>query len=213
MNNKDAEKTSFFDKTLTPILDIYVSKIEDTGENLILPAAREEEIRSISCESVKKEKRYAFLLLRYAMEKSLGIKMEDVEFSRLDSGRWVCPVCEFSISHSSGWCAVAVSGERVGVDIEKIVQPRAQGFAKRALSDEEFIKYSSLSAGDALNYLILKWCEKESAFKVSDCKAFVPCETKTLNCSSRIIRLSDEEFALGICAKDISHMRIYIDIR
>ena len=196
-------------KSAKSYLDIYIAKIAGVPDGFVLPRARLDELDLISNESVKREKRFAFLLLGYAIEKSLGIKMVDVEFSRLASGKWICPVCEFSISHASGYCAVAVSQDRVGVDIEKIALPRSSAFAKRALTGEEFSEYSKLSAEAALRFLVLKWCEKESAFKASGGDIFVPSDTNTANSHSRIIKLSGEEYALAVCSEDISDMRIF----
>ncbi len=211
-NIKRLGEISLSDGILPPVLDIYISKIPDNVNcDLHLPKGREAEMESVSNEAVKKEKRYAFLLLRYAMEKSFGIKMEDTEFLRLDSGRWVCSSCEFSISHSLGYCAVAVSRERVGVDIERIAAPRSAGFAKRALTEAEFAEYSALAPSDALDYLISAWCKKESAFKMAGGSVFVPSSCRTdKDVYSEIISLDGEKFALGVAAKDLSNIRVRI---
>ena len=196
------------------VLDIYISKVpEKVKLNCRVPRIRRRDIATVSNERVFREKAYASMLLDHAMRKSLGIKLRRAEIQKLSSGKWVSPFCEFSISHSGGFCAVAISQKPVGVDIEPIREPSAEGFAKRVLTPKELSGYESLSGDERMEYLMLKWCEKESIFKASGKEAFVPSAIETgKNTRSKIILLDGRKFALGIYAESFLKMNIYENV-
>jgi len=198
-----------------PVLDIYISRIpENVKMSSHFPEARREEISKISNERVAREKIYATELLGYAMERSLGLKLRKAELSRLPSGKWISASCEFSISHSGGYCAVAISRNPVGIDIEPIEPPRSERFAERVLTETELSEYNALAGDAALDYLILKWSEKESIFKARGEGAFVPSEIETGKGSrSEIIELDGVRFALGVSAASFLKMKINKDVR
>ena len=54
------------------------------------------------------------------MERSLGIKIKDLNITKTEHGRYVTDKIDFSLSHSKEALAVAISRASVGVDIEQI---------------------------------------------------------------------------------------------
>lgn len=197
-----------------PVLDIYISRIpEKVKMGLHFPAKRREEIMAVSNENVRREKIYATQLLEYAMERSLGVKLHRAELERLPSGKWISPACEFSISHSGGYCAVAISRKPIGVDIELVKKPSSEKFAERVLTERELSEYNLLSGEQALEYLIKKWCEKESIFKAGRADAFVPSAIETGKSSrSELIELEGSKFALGVSAESFLRLKIHKDV-
>ena len=135
-------------------IDVYIAKIPfDTEEIILYPPARQEEVLGCTNEKVRRHKYYVWKLLLYALEKSLSLKGEDIVFEKTKEGKWICPACFFSLSHSENIVAVALSENTVGVDVEKI-RPVNSSVLKKLVNEkasvEEFFK---------------KWTEKESVFK------------------------------------------------
>ena len=91
--------------------------------------------------------------------RALGVRRES-ELS-CEGGRPYLPGGrEFSLSHSGGRCAIAVSGERIGLDIE-LMDPGNLIAAPAALTEEEL----EFMRGDPLRRFHLLWTRKESVFK------------------------------------------------
>lgn len=93
------------------------------------------------------------------LNKVLGLCENDIKI-----GEYGKPYSEkikekFSISHSGDYCVLAVSGNEVGVDIEKI-SPAHLNVAKRVFTEEE-IAYVN---GDSEKFFAL-WTMKESISK------------------------------------------------
>ena len=75
-----------------PVLDVYFSEILDSVKLTgLYPPMREKEIAGVSNERVRREKYCAWRLLEYALERSLGLKIEKLEFAKEKSGRWTSP--------------------------------------------------------------------------------------------------------------------------
>lgn len=198
-----------------PLLDIYISKIpEEVKLDLHLPIERRREIEAVSNRRVAREKAYATELLKYAMDRSLGLKLKRAELERLPSGKWVSPFCKFSISHSGGFCAVAISKNPVGVDIEPVVRPNSEKFAQKVLTASELSEYEALMGDDQTEFLILKWCEKESVFKRDGTDAFVPSSIDSKgSVRSQLIELDGQKFALAVSASSFLGMKINKDVK
>ena len=69
---------------------------------------RQKEIESCSNFKVKQEKFYIWKLLEIALKQSLGIDIREVEFRKLDNGKWVCDKCQFSLSHIKAHSSTAI---------------------------------------------------------------------------------------------------------
>ena len=159
-------------------VDVYVSPIP-TSVNFtpLIPKEREQEIKSLSNERVKREKYYAWKLLEYALKNALGVNVADAKIYKSKNGKWKSEFCEFSISHSGSCVAVAVSHAPVGIDIEPLGASRRAGFAEKLLSEDEFLRYSALSDAEKNDFLLTRWCIKEAIFKKGAGAVFVPSKT------------------------------------
>jgi len=71
----------------------------------------------------------------------------------------------FNISHSGDWVVVAVSGNEVGIDIEKIRPPHYR-IAERYFSKHELQTLNELQDEEKKNYFFDLWTLKESYLKL-----------------------------------------------
>ena len=198
-----------------PIVDVFTAKLPescDMGE--IYPVEREDEINAASNERVKREKYCAWRLLKYAMQRSLGIKMENVSFTKEENGKWTTPACYFSISHSSSMIAVAVSRTPIGIDVESFSSPVNAGFAQRILTDDEAREYGALPDGSKDEYLITKWSAKEAIFKQSDDAAFAPGSIVIDPASlySKTLELDGVKYSCAVATQTPEKTRFFEDI-
>lgn len=194
------------------IADVYFSSLPDAPPSvLLLSERRREELRSVSNERVVREKYYVWRLLEYALKKSLDVDVAGLRFEKGDNGRWSTTGCEFSLSHSGGAIAVAVSTKKIGVDVERLRIKRADNFAEYILTDAEKREYSSLSDESKEAFLTRKWCEKEAVFKSLDEAAFLPSkiEVSDFPHASEEIELAGEKYILAVAGEYIDELEFF----
>ena len=195
-----------------PIADIYFAEIPEEGEiSELCPPERNAEICATSCERVKKEKYYAWKLLEYAVQRSFGLKIGNMNIVKLPSGKWRGEGCEFSISHSDGAVAVAVSRAPVGVDIEAIRAPRCNGFAEKILSEDELIAFDSVPVSEKEGYLIDKWTAKEASFKAAGDTSFIPSRVAVDERHTKTARITigGKLYSYSIVTTTPERLRVY----
>ena len=195
-----------------PLVDVYVARLPDEiGSGKILPKEREEEISSVTNERVRREKYYAWRLLEYGLERSLGLKIGKMEFSKTPYGKWISPSCKFSISHSGDLLAVAISRAEVGVDVEPILPPKSDRFAYRVLTPSELSEYSSLGEKERVRFLISSWSAKEAIFKTSDRASFIPSEIDTEQKKIKTLEFTEGEtnYILAVATETPERIRLY----
>ena len=191
---------------------VYVAKLPLTeSAEALSNIERQAEINSISNERVRREKYYVWRLLEYAMRQSLGIDPAEVEFKKDTSGKWTCDACEFSLSHSGDALAVAISKEPVGVDIERERIKRPDAMADFILTANERREYENISNEAKEKYLIYKWCEKESAFKLQNKASFKPAQIETAEFFSTVTEteLLSEKYILAVSSKSKDTVKIF----
>ena len=179
----------------------YAQTSVDTAERELYPRERMEEILECKNESVRREKYSAWKLLEHAINDAFSLDFDNLQFAKLDSGQWVCDKCSFSISHSDGVAAVAVSDASVGVDIEP-VRAIDQRLASKVLTDSEYEYYSSLGEDDRANLLLECWCKKEAIFKAASGSVLLP---KTIECSAyhtvvKRMNISQREYVIALAS-------------
>lgn len=191
---------------------VYVAKLPLTeSAEALSNIERQAEINSISNERVRREKYYVWRLLEYAMRQSLGIDPAEVEFKKDTSGKWTCDACEFSLSHSGDALAVAISKEPVGVDIERERIKRPDAMADFILTANERREYENISNEAKEKYLIYKWCEKESAFKLQNKASFKPAQIETAEFFSTVTEteLLSEKYILAVSSKSEDTVKVF----
>ena len=196
-----------------PITDLYIASVPDGKLTRVTPAKRREQIDRTTNESLKRQRYYVWRLLEYALNRSFGYKLNELELQLSDSGKWSCKECFFSLSHTDKAVAVAVSRKPIGVDIEPYSSRHHDRFAERILTERELTEYSLLNGNKAYEYLINKWCAKESLFKQGNEEVFKPSQ---LDCSTGVVtkavELDNTLYCCAVASEDTDKLRIYKDI-
>lgn len=204
---------SFFKKF--PVIDVYIARIPNNEKiTSIYPEARQKEIDSVSNNRIKTEKYFVWKLLEYAIDKSFSQKISNVSIWKSESGKWLCNMCEFSLSHSDDLVCVAISKSPVGVDIEKIKQPQID-LSRRILTEKEYEQYSKLSEEEKIGYAIGVWTKKESLFKLGNLKSISLNDFVSLsgNVFQKTIYIDNDAYSLSVASDGINKINLYENIK
>ena len=176
-------------------IDVYLAKIpNDLPVLSSQPKLREEELQSC-CDKVKREKTYSWSLLISAIEKRYGELSKDFEFTKAENGKWLCNGCCFSITHSKGYVAVAVSDAPVGIDMES--ESREITKIQKTLT---LLEQKEFENSIDKNFLLKKWTQKESLYKKCGVSAFNPFKIETVgeHFVTKTVAATDENFIIPV---------------
>ncbi|MBR0445990.1 MAG: lecithin retinol acyltransferase family protein [Oscillospiraceae bacterium] len=194
---------------LRPV-EVYVAIIPEGEITPVLPAQRQEQIENTTHEGVKRQRYYVWKLLEIALKRSYDYEMKDLQFSRDEAGKWTCKECYFSLSHTDGAVAVAVSRKPVGVDLERTDHTVRPGLAEKILTEGE----KNLSREDENAFLLQMWCAKEAKFKAGCEDVFQPKKISVLTgVRTQTVRLGEQEYCLAVAADNLTNLRIYENIQ
>lgn len=197
-----------------PLVDVYTALIpEKFVMKDVYPSARQKEIESCKNIKVKTEKYFVWKLLEYALNRSFGYKIQNLDFKKDRHGKWTTSSCYFSLSHSDNVVAVAVSRSPVGVDVERIREVKSRAIEK-TLTEIEKKAYMDFAQDDKEQFLITIWSAKESVFKASDEKAFKPSKTQGLSetVASEKISFASDDYVLSVCTSHVENIRKFYRI-
>ena len=199
-----------------PIVDVYLAVVPD-GEPCgnLYPPERNREVFEVRNPEVKKEKYYAWRLLEYGLERSLGLKIKKMEITKTPSGKWVSPSCKFSISHSDGVVAVVISRAEVGIDIERLKAPKSDSFANRILNEEELCRFDAVSdEEERVKYIISSWTSKEALFKTTGGESFIPSSFSGDDpcVKTQLINMGGVDYMLSVATDTPEKIKINKDI-
>ena len=177
---------------------VYLAKIPEQIQGEIYCKERSLEIVSCQSDKVKKQKFYAWRLLELCAKKH-GFNVEDLHFYKMQNGKWKCSEFEFSLSHSENFVAVILSSEKVGIDLQKDCELKTDLFASKILTKSELLEYSQLQDYNKREFLIEKWTQKESVYKMLEDKSL---NISQINCkdypiTTKKISLEDETYYLS----------------
>lgn len=198
-----------------PIVDVYVAVLPRDAEMPPLSCdLRQADIDQVSSLKLKRQKYFVWRLLEYALERSFGLKNQDLNF-RKEGERYVCDQAYFSLSHSDGGLAVAVSRGPVGVDLEKVRSRDTDSLAQRVFTPEEMTAYTRLSAEEKTPFFFRTWTAKEALFKAAHKEVFVPGEQNTLqeNVKNYMLTVDGAPFCLSVATKTPERIRLYEQIQ
>ena len=149
-------------------MNIYITKTGAKEKELIpfLSAERLKKIKSITNEKVRREKIYAYGLLRYALFEE-RLTASAPAFSYGQNGKPFLtdyPDIHFNLSHAGGFCACAVSDEEIGLDIQDF-RPLKADISRRICTPAEL---EAVNASDDPQKEICRlWCMKEARGKLT----------------------------------------------
>lgn len=131
---------------------------------VVTNAIRQKEIDNLSSPLSKNQKYYVWQLLCYALKQTFDNKVSQKDLTKNADGKWICPYCHLSLSHSGLVVAVALSSEPVGIDVQKVrsITPK---LTQRILTQDQVEQYQTLSNTEQQKYVISNWCKRESIFK------------------------------------------------
>lgn len=194
-----------------PIVHVYIATIPQNVQVCsVSPKQREEEINACSHERVKKEKYCAWKLLEYALKHSFGLSLSELEFQKTERGKWTTPSCYFSLTHCDGVAAVAVSLDKVGVDVEKY-SDKLRSASRRFLTEKETLCLQSLKECEQLDYLARKWTQKESIFKAFGEGGFAPTRIETDEYKT-LTKTLENGYVLSVASNDVEQIRWYQNV-
>ena len=192
-------------------IEIYLAPLPRSAElGAVYPKERDDEIKAISNERTRREKYYAWKLLRCALEHSLGIGIEELEFKK-HNGKWTTDGVEFSLSHSGEALAVALSYAPVGVDIEPIAEIDREGVARRFFTEGELVEYLKANVDCREEAFLRIWTAKEAIFKSRAQSAFAPSSVDTSNTEAHTeaVIIENKPYILSAFAEPLSEVTVY----
>lgn len=192
---------------------IYLAPLPSSEIGTVRLDARQKEIDGVSNEKVKREKYFVWKLLEYAFNEQFGERAEQALLQKCATGKWVCDLCEFSLSHSGKLLCVALSNAPVGVDIEKIKTPKTD-LSKEILSRAEQEVYQTLSTDEKVPFLITAWTKKESLFKKKNLLSLTRDAFREQDGAvfQTTIRLQGESYALSVATDTPDKVTVFYDI-
>lgn len=181
-----------------PTVDIYIGAVKDFSDFNQLPVYMEEKIKNIKNQQNVAEKKAGYGLLHHAVGNIYDIKKCFLGKTGKPLHTHFC----FSVSHSSGLVAVAVSSAPMGIDIEKCEHKnRTDKLIKKILHKNDKEK----------NSLVL-WTVKEAAFKFSETdEFFTPSSIDTDKFNSKTVKFTwnDTEFMLSVVSDDLTDVKFH----
>lgn len=185
------------------VLVMFAPLVDTDISAPLVPAEREREVRGTKNEAVRREKYLVWKLLARAVKDRFNLDFANLEFTKNENGKWVCPDFYFSLSHSDGALCVAVSASEVGVDIQR-VHRASKGLAKRFLTDGERSYMAQLPDEEQERFFIEAWAKKESLFKKSGGIALDPRGIDTLasGAVTSFVTLGGEEYVIALAINE-----------
>lgn len=181
-------------------IKVYIS-FDSVADKVFMPEARRKEIDSVTDEKLAESKINTWNLLNFALSHGLNANPCDVKFTKNEYGKWEANGFYFSLSHTDGAVAVAVSDFPCGVDVERISSFKQKCENKKyALSFAERIGEKYVDGND----LLKKWTGKESVYKAEGKGWFSPRETRIENKNVYYASVGDYLVAAAISGSDFS---------
>lgn len=153
------------------MLKVFVAStdIADVFDKKVISGYWERKIEATHHTGMRRERAAAAMLLSYALGRCFGLDESVLEYAEGDYGKpyiTSLPNVHFNISHTDGYCAVAVSDGHVGIDIQRIESELSDGkkaMIRKFFSESELDFYGSIEDTPSLFYRL--WTAKESAVK------------------------------------------------
>lgn len=186
------------------MISVYVAGVCENGDiRAIYPGERAKEIQSVTNPQLKLQKISSWKLLEKAVADSFGYRLNELNLSRNANGKWTCDKLFFSLSHTAGQVAVAVSDKPVGVDIESFSafeKRNVEKLADRILCDNERLTDNA--------EILRLWTKKESIFKCFGGEVFSPDKIHTADYPVRTVEYGG--YCVSVCGnyEDLTDLTI-----
>ena len=174
----------------------------------VQPAIRNQAIQRCTDILTRQQKYCVWQLLDYALRQHCGKGVDGYSFNVSSNGKWSCNAnAQFSLSHSNNVVAVAISAQKVGVDIEAVSsfgeRANDEAFINRVLTSDERQRLMLCEKSRRSQKLALLWTHKESVFKMSDNPYFAPksIDTAKRPADSRLLEIDGVQYALSVATQ------------
>ncbi|UUD36938.1 4'-phosphopantetheinyl transferase psf-1 [Mycoplasmopsis californica] len=190
-------------------LYVYLSNVNrEIDLDKIYSETRKQEINNTSNIDVKSSKYSGWLLLQKAVKEVLNLDPSKINFTKDINNKWICKEFYFSLSHTNKFVAVAVSDQRVGIDIEEIKTVYVN-ISQRILTSEELEEFTLLSQEKRNDYLLEKWTQKEALFKYGHNSIFEAKKLDTITNQNLLsTQILNNNLVLSICSKNSKKPKI-----
>lgn len=196
-----------------PVLDVYLAPIpEGLPPGEIVSPERRRELEGTKNPAVLVQRSLAWRALEYAAARSFGLDARELRFHKNEYSRWSCEGLEFSLSHTEGMAAAAVSDSPVGVDVENIPLFAERYAAKNDLVAAMLRKVAApREAGErGAAALLWLWTGKESLFKAGQSGYFQPDKTLCGAETRRLVILSEPPVLLAVSGAGLESLRLFL---
>ena len=166
----------------------------------LFPPERQLEVMAKKNRQTQRESYFAWRLFELAALRVTG-KSPDALGLKKENGRWSAENIDFSISHSGGALAVAISSDAVGVDIEPLsAEDDGERIARRFFSADELSLYLSSEPSLRREAFLRIWTAKEAIFKSRAEAAFAPSEVDSRSQSvyTDVIYLGECDYVVSV---------------
>ncbi len=175
-------------------VNVYVGKVSHFAQNENLPDFVCSDLKKIRNIRVRNEKKAGYGILAFAIEK-MGIDADVRDCFLGKTGKPLHNSFDFSISHSNGVVALAISlSDSVGIDVEPL---------NKAKRTDKLFKKTMCDGEETISSLVL-WTKKEAIFKFEGKeRGFKPKTINTIDYNTKSVKFDfeKEEFVLSIAGK------------
>ena len=147
-----------------------------------------------------------------AAKRTMDRDIESCSFRKKANGKWVCDQFCFSLSHTDGYAAVAISGEAVGVDLESSERAKkrfsgsVRAMMEKICTETEASRYRM----DSLADLLTVWTKKEAVYKCTEPDGFYPDRIESGGYRVKTYRTEgDGALYLSVCSALINSANYY----
>lgn len=194
------------------MIEVYITRVGRFCIGGEYPDYLCSELEGITNNAVADEKKTAYSLLNYALERSFGIVNGVRSLKRSPSGKPISSLFFCSLSHSRGFVAVAVSDEEVGIDIEVLSDRNRESLAERILDGNEKERYLSLDGEERRLYFLKCWTKREAVYKMTDrAQPFSPKEgvPESVFIETKRIEVDGETIVLTVSAPTETELKLH----
>lgn len=196
----------------SPLCHVYMAPMpENLNIAPVFPPERERYIAGTAQKELKNRRYLSWKLLEYAVGQSFGLDFQTLRLGKSPLGKWECDKLYFSLSHTEGMVAAAVSDAPVGLDMENIrvfrekFSHRIPSFLQKIAAETEQDIPPDPDAALSL------WTAKESIFKLHGTGKFVPEKISVRDAAVKTCRLSLPEPAiLSLCGENAASARYFL---
>ena len=189
-------------------LDLYFAPVLPLPSVFDLsPKVLYREVTSLA-DTEKKAQAYAgWKLLEYALYRTFGYKIEDLNLKKQKDGKYSLDKCYFSLSHTSEYVAVAVSSEPIGVALERLDE-----YASVWQEQAPAIIAQGEPCPTSLEEFVMLRAKKQSIHHYHGQGAFAPCHIVAESIPTLTLKatLGDCAFLCCLSGKRVEKGGIYL---